>query len=107
VAVGVLVKNVGDQTWRDVASTHEGRFSVRLAYRWWDSADKRVVVDYKPVRGDLRAPLAPGKSAAMAVAVVAPSEPGAYLLQLDLVEELSSWFEDKGAARLRAPVTVD
>lgn len=107
VAVGIVVKNVSDQTWRDYASTEKGKHAVRLGYRWWDSADKKVVVDYTRFRGELRTPLAPDKTATMAVAVVAPPTPGEYVLQLDLVEELVAWFEDRGAPKVRVPVTVN
>jgi hypothetical protein len=107
VAVGIVVKNASDQTWRDFGSTEKGKRAVRLGYRWWDAADKKVVVDYTPFRGELRTPLAPGKSATMAVAVVAPPTPGEYLLQLDLVEELVTWFADRGAPKVRIPVTVN
>ena len=107
VAVGVIVKNVSDQTWREYASTERGKWAVRLGYRWWDSGNKTVVVDYTRFRGELRAPLPPGKSATLAVDVVAPPAPGEYLLQLDLVEELVSWFEDRGGPKVRVPVTVN
>jgi hypothetical protein len=42
----------------------------------------------------------------MAVEVVAPPEPGEYRLQLDLLQELVAWFEDKGAPRLLVPIRV-
>lgn len=107
VAVGIVVKNTSDQTWREFGSTQKGKLAVRLGYRWWDSGGKAVVVDYTPVRGELGRPLAPGKSAAMAVAVIAPPAPGTYVLQLDLVEELVAWFQDRGAPQVKVPVTVD
>ena len=108
VPVAVVVKNTGDQTWYHVATTITGHGAVRLGARWWSQRDAKVpAVDYTQVRGDLRANLAPGESAALTVEVTAPSTPGAYLLQLDLVEELVVWFENRGAARLMAPVTVN
>jgi len=52
-------------------------------------------------------PLAPGASTALAVQVTAPAQPGDYQLQLDLCQELVSWFEAKGAVQLLAPVKVE
>lgn len=107
VAVAVVVTNAGDQTWRDIPNSQEGKGAVRLGYRWWAAGNaKTPAVDYGHARGDLAAPLPPGGSAPMTVKVVAPAAPGAYLLQLDLVEELVVWFEVRGANRLVVPVTV-
>jgi hypothetical protein len=36
----------------------------------------------------------------------APAEPGDYTLQLDLCQELVSWFDPKGGAKLLVPVKV-
>ena len=57
-------------------------------------------------RADLRQPLRPGDSATLSIPVRAPKKPGEYQLQFDLVQELVSWFEEKGAPPLRVPVTV-
>ena len=51
-------------------------------------------------------PVRPGKTAVMAIAVTAPTEPGNYKLQLDLVQENVSWFETRGAPVLMVPVVV-
>lgn len=110
VPVSVVVKNIGDGSWPDIPSADPatGRGAVRLGYRWWSEGDaKRLVADYAAQRGDLRAPLGPGGSATMTALVTAPSAPGTYLLQLDLVEELVVWFESRGAAKLMVPVTVN
>jgi hypothetical protein len=42
----------------------------------------------------------------MAIEVTAPPAAGEYQLQLDLCQELVSYFEPKGADRLLVPVTV-
>jgi hypothetical protein len=42
----------------------------------------------------------------MAIEVNAPAEPGDYKLQLDLLQELVSWFEPHGAQKLLVPVKV-
>jgi hypothetical protein len=106
--VAVVVRNAGDQFWSSLSSTRTGRGAVRLGYRWWSPKDpRRPVTDYGEERGDLRQTLGPGGSVTMTVMVATPSTPGSYQLQLDLVEELVSWFEGRGAAKLMVPVTVD
>jgi hypothetical protein len=109
-AVGVVVKNVSDQIWMDPrnadAKTY-GAGAVRLAYRWWKAGDTaKPYRDYGSERGDLLAPIHPGQSAALAVPVTAPQEPGRYRLQLDLLQEIVSFFQDRGALTLMVPVTV-
>ena len=79
---------------------------MRLAYRWWKTSDDKTAPSYTIDRGDFLRPVAPGDSAAITVAVTAPAEPGSYRLQLDLVQEMVAWFEDKGAPRLVIPVRV-
>jgi hypothetical protein len=109
-AVGVEVANKGDQTWLGSAHTEPyAAGAVRLGARWLKSGAATPPpqgVGFGAERGELVQPVSPGQSAVLAVVVTAPSEPGAYLLQLDLCQELVCWFEDKGAAALKVPVTV-
>ena len=108
--VVVNVKNAGDTTWPDRAMGHasgSGIGAVRLAYRWW-SADlpPTLLAAYGSGRADLAAPLAPGAATTLSIAVDPPASPGHYVLQLELVQELVGWFEDRGATTLKVPVDV-
>lgn len=109
-AAAVIAENQGDQLWldpRNADTTGNGPGAVRLVSRWWKKGDTaKPAVDYGGARGDLTAPLPPGRGAVLAVEVTAPAAPGEYLLQLELVQELVSFFEPKGADRLLVPVTV-
>jgi hypothetical protein len=58
---------------------------VRLSYRWREDPIDRE-------RTPLPAPLAQGESAIVPVTVTAPTEPGRYGLQLDLVHEHVRWL---------------
>ena len=108
VPVSIVATNAGDQLWRDLANSDKGRGAVRLGYRWWGPGPSDVpVIDHPVGRGELKGPVLPGGSATLTVEVVAPTAPGSYLLQLDLVEELITWFDDKGAAKVMVPVTVN
>ena len=41
------------------------------------------------------------------VEVRTPQDPGRYVLTFELVNELVSWFSDRGGAVLSVPVSVD
>jgi hypothetical protein len=109
-AAAVIVENQSDQLWLDpenADTTGTGPGAVRLVYRWWKKDDdKAPAIDYTGARGDLTDPLPPGRSVVMALDVTAPSAPGEYRLQLDLCQELVTFFEPKGADKLLVPVTV-
>lgn len=109
-AAAVIVENQSDQLWLDpenADTTGTGHGAVRLVYRWWKKGDdKTPAVNDQGARGDLTAPLPPGRAVVMAIEVTAPPAPGEYQLQLDLVQEVVSYFEPKGADKLLVPVTV-
>lgn len=110
VPVLVTFKNTGDQTWPDpsVADPDKstgGAYAVRLSYRIKHARDEKLVHDYE-IRIEIPKPLAPGESATLPIEVKAPLQPGDYLLQFDLVQELYVWFADKGANQLILPIKV-
>lgn len=103
----VTFKNASPDTWPDPKSSGgspPGAGAVRLSYRWW--APGAALPSSYDARADLPSPLRPGDSATLSIAVQAPKEPGEYKLQFDLVQELVSWFEEKGVVSPRVPVTV-
>jgi hypothetical protein len=104
--VSVTFKNIGTAVWLDPGST--GRQppqagSVRISYRWLPSG--RRPFGYVG-RVNLSGPLGPGQSATLDVSLSAPSTPGPYRLQFDLVQEFVAWFEAMDAPRLVVPVRV-
>ena len=48
----------------------------------------------------------PGESAAIEIAMRAPSEPGRYRLEFDMVSEHLAWFEDLGSEVIKHGLTV-
>ena len=95
LAVPVTLRNSGNRLWP--ASL------VFVAYHWFRD-DKLIVWDGERTRlpRDVRA----GGRASLAVRVKTPAEPGAYVLQLTLIHENVSWFENKGATTLSRPIVV-
>ena len=86
-AVDVRVTNEGGHVWPPGT---RGVPEIRASYRW-RSTDGAILVD-----GGLRTPfphaLGPGETALVPVDVTAPSDPGRYVLELDLVHEHVRWF---------------
>ena len=59
-------------------------------YRWRDAHGEIVVSDgaHTPIPSEIR----PGRSTRVPAVVIAPSVPGSYVLELDLVHEGVRWF---------------
>ncbi len=108
VAAHVTLKNAGNATWPDpptADTSNPGAYAVRLSYRWWPASGDGKPTDWQP-RVELPAPLPAGASVTLTVPLRAPTEPGDYKLQFDLVQELIVWFEAKGADKAFVPVSV-
>jgi hypothetical protein len=107
-SVKVSVKNTGDWPWNDPFTSNpsqpNGTYAVRLSYRWIGPNGQPLPQDSS--RGELTAPVPPGGTANFTMAVMAPKDPGSYQLQMDLVEELVTFFSSKGTQKLTVPVTV-
>ena len=97
----VEVQNQGNSDWD--ATEQSG---LQLGNHWLDST--RQVVSW--LDGVLPLPtIAAGQVRTVALSIQAPSNPGTYLLQLDLVEEGVAWFSERGVTplTLTIPVTIE
>jgi FkbM family methyltransferase len=65
---------------------------VHAAYRWLDESGVRL--DGEGERVAFPAPLGPGESVVLDVAVTLPATPGRYQLEVTLVQEAFAWFDD-------------
>jgi SAM-dependent methyltransferase len=97
------VTNISPVEWHTARPTDEAGH-VRLANHWL-AADGSVAVR-DDGRGVLSGQVGPGESLDVPMIVRAPERPGSYILELDLVQELVTWFADKGSPTLRVPVEV-
>jgi hypothetical protein len=103
--VPATVRNASRVAWRN-----QGGARVRLAYHWLrdtpgGGAPAMVVRDGE--RTELPRPLLPGEEARVELRIVAPPEPGRYLLALDPVFETVAWFSEHDPSQvLRFPVEV-
>ncbi len=79
-----------------------GPHPARLGYRWLDHTGA-VLADGG--RAELPGPVPPGMSARVELRVDPPPAPGAYLLQVELVEEGAAWLSARGIAPLRVAIS--
>ena len=81
-----------------------GANQLRLGDRWRDPQSDAVVLD------DGRSPLTfavlPGKTADLELLITAPTRPGTYTLEIDMVQEGVAWFGGRGGTPVRVRITV-
>jgi hypothetical protein len=95
LAVPVTLRNRGNRIWPTS--------QVFVAYHWF--RDHKLVV-WDGVRTHLPRDLEPGGRATLSARVKTPAESGSYVLQITLVQELVTWFENKGATTIFRPIVV-
>ncbi len=98
--VRILYQNRGFRTWACASDEPPDRAS----YHWWNRKGKTLIQDGE--RTPLPGPVAPNEKGEVGLKVVAPAEPGFYLLAVDFVREGVAWFSDFGAPCLAIPVRI-
>ncbi len=104
VVLDVTVRNLGNAVWPHrggPAAVH----GVVLSYHWLPADGSRVLVD--GIRTNLPSDLAPGSQVALRATVKAPDNPGAYILEFDMVQEAVAWFRERGSKAVRLSVAVE
>ena len=101
----VKVKNIGNAAWPAHGRAGDGYFQVNLGDNWFDAQNKRIE-KHPYVRSGLPKDLQPGEEADVQLVITAPSVPGDYSLQIDLVQEMVAWFSEKGSTAPKFKVTV-
>jgi len=97
----IKVKNTGDLTWN-----RNGGNPIYLGYHWIDFNTKEMVV-FDGRRSIISSDgVEVGQETEFDLKIVAPSEPGDYVLQLDLVHEEVTWFSYQGVPPLEKFVYV-
>ena len=98
----IRVKNTGALSWNK-----NGDDPIYLGYHWIDFKNKETVVF------DGKRSIIPqdgvnvGDEIVFDLAVISPSEPGEYILQIDLVQEGVTWFSFRGVPPLEKFVSID
>jgi hypothetical protein len=98
------VRNAGSSVW-PARGDSRGAFQVNAGDRWLDAAGARVVNDLDG-RTSLTEDLRPGEEVELQLTATAPSAPGDYVLEIDMVHEGVTFFREKGSHTLRMNVRV-
>jgi hypothetical protein len=99
VTITTRVRNVSEHEWLQDLS-HQ----INVANHWLDEGGATVVHD--DGRARLPGRLGPGDTCELALPVVAPLIGGRYLLEVDVVQESTAWFADRGSPTARVPLVV-
>jgi hypothetical protein len=103
--VRIKVRNISDVPWPALGEgSDKKKYRVQLGNHWIDSNNIAVVGD--DGRTPLPHDLEPGDEVELPLTITAPTAPGEYLLELDMVQEQIAWFEEEGSATARVKVTV-
>jgi len=101
----VSVVNRGAEIWPSRREARGEAYAVRVGCRILDEGGTEV----RPAvaRGDLPGSVSPGERATLWMHIDAPTAPGAYRLECDLLQELHEWFSAHGNAKLTAGFMVE
>jgi hypothetical protein len=100
VEAEVVLENRGTQHWETADP-----FPINLSYHWWTPDGDKV--DWYGVQTPLGQIVKPDDVLVLPARFVTPSQPGAYVLEWDLVHEGRTWFGDQGGITLQVNVTVE
>jgi hypothetical protein len=103
----VIVRNVGGETWPAVGDA--GRLYRVNLYARWLRPDGSIVREghwFKESATPIPYDMEPGDTAGIRMEVSAPSEPGEYVLELDVIQEGAEHTGARGSQTLRARVEV-
>jgi SAM-dependent methyltransferase len=92
--------NTSSQEWRQ-----RDFGSIRVGNHWFDSTGRYLIVQ-DDGRAVLPQVLKPGESCDIVLPMVAPSAPGSYQGEIDVVHEGVTWFRDKGSTTVRFDMVV-
>ncbi len=102
-AVRVVVQNLSGSTWPALPSGN-GDGQVTLGNQWRRPDGSLLIRD--DARVPLPRDLAPRQDLDLVITPTAPSQPGRYLLDFDMVEEGRCWFDERGSEVARLPIVV-
>lgn len=105
IELRVKVKNISDVVWPARGRSSDGFFQVNLGNNWFDDQNKRLE-KHPYIRSGMPRDLRPGEEVEIPLAVTAPDKPGQYTLQLDMVQEMVTWFGEKGSVVPKFKVKV-
>lgn len=100
VTATVRLNNIGERAWET-----SGDAPVYLFYHWL-SPDGVTALVSEGIHTRIPHPVAPGEMITMQARVLAPAQPGQYLLAWDMLREGLFWFSVLGNPTYNVPVTI-
>lgn len=98
------VKNNGTAAWPVQGKPGTGQFQVNVGGHWLSADDKEVKIEQRVA---MPQSLAPGAEVEVSFPVKAPDRAGSYVVEIDMVQEMVAWFEEKGSPTLKLNITVE
>lgn len=100
--IRVRITNQSPKPWAEHA---QGRaLELNLGNHWLSAAGQVLVLD--DARTRVPTPVLPEQTVQVDLLVKAPTAPGRYILELDLVQEGVSWFAERGSSTCRRSIEV-
>jgi hypothetical protein len=105
IVLYVKVTNMSGVTWPALGEEIKDNYrnKISLSYHWLSLNGEKI----EGPRYELPYDLAPRQSITLRVEIKAPSIPGRYIVEFDMVQELVSWFVYKGSKTARIEVISD
>lgn len=104
ISARVQLKNVSDITWPAMGDSDD-KYQIRLGNHWLSQEGELLVND--DGRANLLQDLKPMEEVNVDISMKTPIKPGKYILELDMVQEMVSWFKDKGSTTIEVPIQVE
>lgn len=102
-SIEVRAENHSSHAW-PALGTSDGCFQISLGNRWLHPDGEIAISDDSRI--ELPHDVQPGSAVSLTLWFMAPRTPGAYLLELDMVQEAVTWFHDKGSEPTVIPCIV-
>ncbi len=104
ISAQIQLKNISDITWPAMGDTDD-KYQIRLGNHWLSQDGELLVNDDGRVH--LPHDLNPMEEVNLELSMKTPIKPGKYILELDMVQEMVSWFKDKGSTTIKLPIQVE
>jgi len=106
--IRVKIKNASEVMWwsrgAPTNTRPDNKFYIAAGDRWLKS-DGSLLTNMDGRYG-IGKDLKPGEETEIPLLITAPTDPGEYNLEVDLVQEQVTWFSEKGSPTAKAKVTV-
>lgn len=104
-ALNLKIKNISNAVWPLKAERADGKFTIHLAYHWFDKKGKALIFDGERTR--LPDDLKPEEEVSLKARVISPAQAGEYRLEFDMVQEAVAWFKEKGSKTTSIDIKIE